>query len=293
MTISIDAWYTSILSCPDCGRELVIGDAISCTSCDFASRDLHDLRPDKPKPAEISYSRLAQIDFSNSLGDIDTSRPSEDFDGPAAQRDSRGFMKMIGERCTKGSTVLDLGCGPRDQAAPFEWLGYDYVGVDYSSGHADFLADAHSLPFKDESFDCIFSYAVLEHLHQPFIAIDEINRVLKKGGIYVGTVSQGEPFHASYFHHTAWGFLSLISQSSTIRAERLWASMDTLRSLSRMGRYPRVIQTLVRIVDVFHQKLPFLAPRKMAWTEKEKEIDALYRAGSVCFMCRKLSNDKN
>lgn len=290
MTVSINAWYASILSCPDCGNDLELGDIISCRACDFSSKDLHDLRPDIPKPVEISYSRLAQINISKSFDNIDTSRPSDDFDGPAAKRDSRAFMKLIGKRCAKGSKVLDLGCGPRDQAEPLEWLGYDYVGVDYSSDQADFLADAHALPFKDESFDCVFSYAVLEHLHQPFIAMQEIDRVLKNGGIYLGTVSQGEPFHASYFHHTSWGFLSLISHSSTIRVERLWASMDTLRSLSRMGRYPMVIQALVRIIDLLHEKLPFLAPRKMALSDKEKEIDALYRAGSVCFTCRKVSD---
>ena len=196
-------------------------------------------------------------------------------------------MKLIDESCDKGSKVLDLGCGPRDQAKPLEWLGYDYVGVDYSSDKADFIADAHALPFKDESFDCVFSYAVLEHLHQPFIAMKEIDRVLKNGGIYIGTVSQGEPFHASYFHHTSWGFLSLICHSSTITVERLWASMDTLRSLSSMGRYPRIIRSLIRAIDVVHQNLPFLAPRRMGWTKKEKECDVLYRAGSVCFLCSK------
>jgi SAM-dependent methyltransferase len=200
-------------------------------------------------------------------------------------------MKLLSEHYGEAGTVLDLGCGPRDQAAPLEWIGFKYVGVDYSSPQADFLADAHSLPFKDESFDCVLSYAVLEHLHHPFVAIREINRVLKTGGIYIGTVSQGEPFHASYFHHTPWGFLSLISHASDMQPERLWASMDTLQSLSRMGRYPRVIKSILRIVDFIHSKVPILAPRKMHWSAKEKELDALFRAGSICFLCRKSSTD--
>ena len=74
-------------------------------------------------------------------------------------------------------------------------IGYRYVGVDYSSSSADLLADAHSIPFGDNTFECVFSYAVLEHLHLPFLAIREIERVLSPSGLFVGTVSQGEPFH--------------------------------------------------------------------------------------------------
>jgi len=46
----------------------------------------------------------------------------------------------------------------------------------------DIVADAHRLPFKSGSFDCIFSNAVLEHVKLPWEVAWEINRVLKPGG---------------------------------------------------------------------------------------------------------------
>jgi ubiquinone/menaquinone biosynthesis C-methylase UbiE len=111
---------------------------------------------------------------------------------PPAQRDSRELIsEMIGSVLPNGR-VLDLGCGPKDQAKPIESVGYRYVGVDYSSSLADLLADARSIPFRDSTFECVFSYAVLEHLHSPFLAIRKIERVLSPNGLFVGTVSQGE-----------------------------------------------------------------------------------------------------
>ncbi len=190
--------------------------------------------------------------------------------------------------------MLDLGCGPRDQAPVFDHLRCKYVGIDYDGAAADILADAHSLPFQSGAFDVVFSYSVLEHLYNPFLAISEIARVLKPGGIFSGTVSQGEPFHASFFHHTTWGFVALI-EGSGMQIKRLWGSYDTLWSLSKIGKYPRVIRLLLKAVDTLNVKVPLLSPRKaLHWSEREKKLDELNRAASLCFVVQKpvaLPND--
>lgn len=221
------------------------------------------------------------------LHEVPTTPPPITYTGPQAVRDSREFMSVLRETFPQPADVLDLGCGPRDQALPICHLGHRYVGVDWSSNRADFLVDAHSLPFSDGMFDCVFSYAVLEHLYNPFVAIREIDRVLKPGGLYMGTVSQGEPFHDSFFHHTAWGFISVIESVEGLSIQRLWATTDTLASLSRMGRYSRLMRNLIGFVDKANAAMPFLAPRKMRWPEKEKQIDAIHRAGSVAFVVQK------
>jgi SAM-dependent methyltransferase len=118
-------------------------------------------------------------------------------------------------------------------------LGHAYVAIDNGTAAADLLGDAHAIPFQADSFDCVFSYAVLAHLHSPFLALHEIRRVLRPGGVFCGTVSQGEAFQSSLFHHTAWGLISLAA-SSEMAILRLWPSYDTLLSLDKMGRYPRL-----------------------------------------------------
>ena len=238
---------------------------------------------------QLQMQRKQVVEPGEFLQLIDTTRPSLTYSGPNALRDSRELMSEVSRQLPNGGDVLDLGCGPRDQAVPLEYLGFRYVGVDYGNPAADFLADAHSIPFRAASFDCVFSYAVLEHLHNPFIALHEVARVLKPGGWFIGTVSQGEPFHSSYFHHTPWALGSLVAATPGLRLARLWDSVDTLQSLASMGRYARVIKMMLAAVDWTARHFPWLAPRKMRWSDKEKQLDRLYRAGSVCFAIQSIS----
>lgn len=53
----------------------------------------------------------------------------------------------------------------------------------YASPNTDLLADAHCLPFKDTSFDCVWITAVLEHVLEPHVVVEQIHRVLKPGGL--------------------------------------------------------------------------------------------------------------
>jgi SAM-dependent methyltransferase len=166
-----------------------------CRECGFSDSSGRDLRARRPKPLLISIPRILSVDIPALLAGIELDRPELCYEGPSPVRDSREFLSVMQSLLPSGGRVLDLGCGPRDQAGPIEHLGYSYVGVDYTNQNADLLADAHSMPFKDASFDCVFSFAVFEHLHDPVVAIQEVARVLKPGGFFIGNLSQGKPFH--------------------------------------------------------------------------------------------------
>lgn len=47
------------------------------------------------------------------------------------------------------------------------------------------VADAHDLPFSDDSFDSYVAIEVLEHLRSPKKAVSEIYRVLEPGGVAI------------------------------------------------------------------------------------------------------------
>jgi SAM-dependent methyltransferase len=159
--------------------------------------------------------------------------------------------------------VLDLGCGPRDQAAPVQHYNARYVGVDYDSPAADLLADAHAIPFRASTFDVVISYAVFEHLYHPHLAATEVARVLRSGGVFAGVVSQGEPFH------TAFGVLERLTRSG-LKPRRVWPSYDTLHGLAVMGRYP------TRRILLFR------------WPAREKQLDEIHRAASIGFVAEKI-----
>ena len=89
--------------------------------------------------------------------------------------------------------ILDIGSG---QGLMLEYLkkrGLDVVGVDARPrGKRDLpqvQARAERLPFADEKFDVIISYQLFDssmYRQDQAEMINEITRVLKKGGIYVG-----------------------------------------------------------------------------------------------------------
>lgn len=260
-----------------------------CVRCGFApvGDTPLDLRPCAP------VSRTLSVDLGSGarkrLAECAIGAPPLIYDGPAAQRDSRRLFSAVAAEARRGARLLDLGCGPRDQAIPAAHLGLAYVGVDYDNPAADLLADAHAIPFRSGSFELVLSYAVLEHLYCPFLAVQEVARVLLPGGLFFGSVSQGEPFHDSYFHHTAYGLLEALTRSA-LEPVRLWDSYDTVRALATMGRYPRPGRWLLAAVDRLLAAAPVLAPRKhFRWSERERAVDRLHRAASVCFVARKAS----
>lgn len=287
MSNLFNSWYSSLLICPDCGNSLREDqESVKCERCNFDDPTKYNLKPTRSKFKTLQFN-TTPITIQDYLSQISFLRPKNIYTGPAALRDSKEFMSLLSLHLDSPSRILDLGCGSRDQFIPINYLGHQYVGVDYSGTKADFLVDAHSIPFQSNSFDCVFSYAVLEHLYNPFIALHEISRVLRPGGIFIGTVSQGEPYHESYFHLTPWGLISLVSSVPSLQIKQLWDSMDTIQALSRIGRYPKVIKLLLALIDKFHTKFPILAPRKMKWTTEEKALDKLYRSGSIAFLITK------
>jgi len=110
----------------------------------------------------------------------------------------RHILKVIAPTIGEGSKVknsLDAGCGPDSYLFS---LGLDPVGIDISGqflaayhkkgkGRKACLASADKLPFKDASFDLVWSCGLLHHLPAEAAgqAIAEMGRVCSREGTIV------------------------------------------------------------------------------------------------------------
>ena len=128
----------------------------------------------------------------------------------------------------KSGNVLDVGAGGGQteklfKNSKFKWTGIDYEPRTFDNdglgghkikygGETNVVhGDAHNLQFEDETFDLVLSIACFEHLHSPWVAIKEINRVMKPNSFFFGTVAFLEPEHGkSHFHMTRNGISHLL-----------------------------------------------------------------------------------
>lgn len=92
----------------------------------------------------------------------------------------------------KGDKILDIGCGRGDFARAFKDLGLQVTGIDREKGDSEMLngvdfhlkddLESEKLPFRDASFDIVFSKSVIEHIKDPPNFMKETYRILKPSG---------------------------------------------------------------------------------------------------------------
>lgn len=193
------------------------------------------------------------------------------------QRLNQSFMEslraeLFQEWIGTGKTVLDLGgrdgtltrhfvagnqvvIGDIDTSAMAtarERLGVDTVEVDLN----------RPLPFAYAAFDVVVLAEVLEHLPYPKITFGEILRVLKPGGILIGSIP------LAYHLKDRWNVL---------RGKKLWVNGDPTHV--QFFRYDDLVQFFADYFAV-ESVIPIKGGRKAAW------FPQLF-ARDVAFRCRK------
>ena len=88
-------------------------------------------------------------------------------------------------------------------------------------------------PSAPRPSDHVLTNAALEHVADPFLAVREVARVLRAGGIFSGSTAFLEPHHhASRFHLTADGLTDVLTRAGLsfrgMWAQEGWTVLDSL-----------------------------------------------------------------
>jgi SAM-dependent methyltransferase len=289
----------SILACPQCGgklEETLLGaKCVSCQSQFGRSRNSQlDLRLRKAKKLVVDFVVTPSFEVDEAFfGFLGMDPDFKDLDNLEELKFmSKELPSYIHKPCTKGSLMLDLGCGDAKYRPIFEHSGFSYIGLDYSSEDATLLGDAHALPFRDESFELVFSRSVFEHLQHPIIAMSEAYRVLKPNCRFLGSIAFLEPFHGrSFYHPTHYGLFNYFKHAGfsveCISPNPKWDVLTAQASMSLFPKLPNFISSAV----VFPLKLAHKAYWKMGHLLRPNECNELTRllwtTGSYEFVVRK------
>ena len=149
---------------------------------------------------------------------------------------------MVRKHVPRTGSVLDVGCGAALVADKLGDLPLDYVGLDYGGHHIEFAAeklrtgpplavkrrfvrgDAEHLPFRDNLFDVVVMSEVIEHLLRPELAVWEIARVLRPGGVLVLTTNNASemPLRSPITDPLSWLEKAIGFKHDSLISHRPW-----------------------------------------------------------------------
>jgi len=144
---------------------------------------------------------------------------SEDFFSPFLQLFLPFYKYIVSEiypENKKDGYLLDLGCGCGEYILLLKQLGWKVYGIDINPqavinarklyGLDVFCGELLDVKFQDNFFDTITLHAVLEHISEPIITLQELHRILKKNGRIIISVPNIWNWERILFRKFWWGW---------------------------------------------------------------------------------------
>lgn len=186
-----------------------------------------------------------------------------------------------------GKRVLEIGVGQGTDLMQFAKEGAEVFGVDITDNHLELTkcnfvlqkkevdlrkADATSLPFPDEYFDCVYSFGVLHHIPEIDKVMTEIQRVLKPGGgVMIALYHKWSAFHIFWkllanglrngwlFSKGYAGLLATIESGADGVAVKPWVKLYSKSEMRRLLKAFEIEDVSIHQLMADHFWPPFLA----------------------------------
>jgi ubiquinone/menaquinone biosynthesis C-methylase UbiE len=188
----------------------------------------------------------------------------------------------------RGERVLEIGVGAGTDHMQWARAGANLYGVDLTDAAVEATrarlamegltsnlqrVDAEQLPFADGWFDLVYSWGVIHHADRPELIIDEVRRVLRPGGQFIGMLYGRHSLlayrmwirHALRAGHPSTSLAQVISDHMESTGTKAYTA-DEVRQL--FGSFASVDVTPVVTVydlDKIPRPLHGVVPRRMGW----------------------------
>lgn len=176
---------------------------------------------------------------------------------PTRVRD-KAFLEML--QPSKGDKILNVGCGLgyftdllASKDALVDAVDIDKDCIEYCQKHMKGrykVADIHKLPLTDKYYDKALCTEVLEHTNNNKIVLDEINRIIKKGGTLVVSVPCNEGIFSSHFKNI--GHNNVNENSHEYHWHKGYTKNEIIDILKQSGFiYKSHCYTLIAFAEIF------------------------------------------
>lgn len=135
---------------------------------------------------------------------------------PASEYPREQWLVKQLQHIPKGKKIIDAGAGECYYQQYCQHLHYasqdfnqyngigDHTGIQTGTRNRkriDIVSDITKIPVKSKSFDVILCVEVFEHIPNPYDAIKEFSRILKKGGVLLLTAPRSSLTHYSPYYY--------------------------------------------------------------------------------------------
>lgn len=195
------------------------------------------------------------------------------------------FTHWAAKKIPAHARVLDAGAGPCPYKSFFKHTRYE--ATDFIDPHKilDFTCNLDDIPKDSNTYDAVISTEVLEHVEYPQAVMNEMYRILKKGGKLFLTTPQGWMIHQApynYYYFTKYGLESLLKNAGFKNYKiqpmggyfKFLADALRFNSLAEQWKHIKPVYFLLNALDlvIFKILLSFILfhldgiDRKKVWT---------------------------